>query len=494
MLLSRVLKGAAQERRTTYEPITDLTSLDPRKPGRPFPKQWAAVNCNALRMVNWSGRRASKTGTSILRTAKRNTEQPGRRVLYVHQTALNAQLQFFDPLLELLTRHSIPFTADHGDLLCYWSNGSFLRAMGCDNIGEVKTKVGDGWDEIIIDEMQDYADPVIRLLIDKAAIPTLIDNNGSLLCQGTPPVTKAGFWYELIAKSGFFRLNWNLFDNPYIGHDALGAYKDRGIGPDHPIYKREVLGQIFVDPNAIVFEYESPRNDMPAAKMQVAPWKYVNVDGVEWPEKYRPEPNHPAWRYGMGMDLGFSDNDAIVVLGWRMDDPLRRLYEVWSWQENHLDYMKLAAVFRLAVDRYHPQRICVDTGGHGARKIMESLKAAFSMYTYIMKPASVLDSIALVNDEFRTSRLLVDPDGLIAHDAGLVVWVEGKHNVEISETFHSDIMAALRYAHSCCYHYQAEAPAQPETEEDRHVRQYLEMKAVREDPHNPYRGGNSCYD
>jgi hypothetical protein len=444
-------------------------------------------------MVNWSGRRAAKTGAAVLRTAKLNTERPGRRVLYIHQTALNAQLQFFDPLLELLTRHDIPHTADHGDLLGYWGNGSFLRAMGCDNVGEVKTKLGDRWDEIIVDEMQDYADPVIYLLIDKAAIPTLIDNNGSLICQGTPPVTKAGFWYDLITKSKFHKLNWNLFDNPYIGHEAIEAYEARGIGPNDPIYKREVLGEIFVDPDALVFKHLSPRNDIPA-QPPGALWYYQNPDGVEWRETARPEPNHPAWRYSMGMDLGFSDHDAIVALGWRMDDPERHLYECWSWQENHLDYLKLADVFKIAVEKWQPQKICVDTGGHGARKMMESLKAVFSMFTFVLKPASVLDSIALMNDELRTGRMLVDPNGLIAHDANLVVWKEGKHDVEMSETFHSDIMAAARYAHSCAYHYQASVSSPPESDEERHVRQWLERKAIRDDPHNPYRGGNSSYD
>ena len=108
--------------------------------------------------------------------------------------------------------------------------------------------------------------------------------------------------------------------------------------------------------------------------------------------------------------------------------------------------------------------------------------------------ADLLASIALVNDELRTGRLLVDPNGLIAHDANLVVWKPNKHETEISETFHSDVMAALRYAHSCAYHYQAEAPSAPESDEDRRVRQWLERKAIREDPCNPYRGGNSCYD
>lgn len=493
-MIERALAAAASRRSGSF-PITELTSLDPRKPGRKFPKQWEAVTCQERFMVNWSGRRASKTGTSILRTAKKNSEIPGRRVLYIHQTALNAQLQFFDPLVELLRRHGIAHHADNGSLLIYWTNGSFVRAMGCDNVGEVKTKLGDRWDEIIVDEMQDYADDVLYLLIDKAAIPTLIDNNGSLLCQGTPPVTLAGFWYELITKSSFHRLNWNLFDNPYIGHEAVEAYAKRGIGPGHPIYDREVLGKLVVDPNSIVYCYESPRNDIIAQQFRRDRWVYRGPTGREWPETNRPEPDHPAWRYSMGMDLGFRDHDAIVILGWRMDDAQKRLYECWSWQESHLDYLKLADVFKVAVEKWQPQKICVDTGGHGAVKVMESLRSAFSMYQFERKPASLLDSIALVNDEFRMGRLLVDPNGLIAHDAGLVVWKPGKHEAEVSKTFHSDVTEALRYAHHVAYHYQAEAPKdEGESDEERRIRQYMEMRAIREDPHNPYRGGNSCYD
>jgi len=496
-MLTVALARAEHEKRaraTACMPITALTSLDPRKPGRPFPKQWEAVMCDESRMVNWSGRRASKTGTSILRTAKRNSETPGRRVLYIHQTALNAQLQFFDKLLALLARQGIPFHADHGDLLCYWDNGSFLRCMGCDNLGEVKTKVGDGWDEVIVDECQDYADEVLCTLIDKAITPTLIDNGGSLLCQGTPPITKAGFWYNLITKSGFHKLNWNLFDNPYILHDAVGAYAKRGITPDHPIYRREVLGEIFVDPNEIVFEYQALRNDIGECP-EYERWSYTGQDGeTKFFETRRPEPHHREWRYSMGMDLGFSDHDAIVVLGWRMDDPLRRLYECWSWQERHLDVFKTADVFKAAMDKWQPQQVCVDTGGHGAVKIVESLKGMFGVAKFKVKPSSVLDSIGLVNDEFRTGRLLVDPNGLIANDAALCVWKPNKHGVEMSDTFHSDIMAALRYAHSCVYHYQAEAPPEEETDEERYIRQWEERQAVRNDPYNPYRGGNSSYD
>jgi hypothetical protein len=249
------------------------------------------------------------------------------------------------------------------------------------------------------------------------------------------------------------------------------VYAARGIKTTDPIYRREVLGEICVDPNAMVFCYESPRND-------------VTADGMI-------DPRNPHFRCTMGVDLGFSDNDAIVVLGWLANDKQKRLYECHAWQGNELDYLKLADKFKAAVEKWRPVEICVDTGGHGARKIMESLRALFSVYKFRTKPASVADSIAMMNDDFRTGRFLVKPDGLIAHDASLVVWKPDQHGVEISETFHSDIMAAARYAHSCAYHYLAE-PTQEEaqaeeSDEDRRVREWLRRREIEADPNNPYR-------
>ena len=484
-MLERALARAARERHATSEPITAADS---------FPKQWEYVASSARFKVVKCSRRAGKTEGAVIRTAKLATEQPGRRVLYINLTATNADQQFFRPLVSLLRRKDISFHEDNADLMVYWANGSYVRAMGCDNVGEVKTKLGDRWDEIIISEMQSYGEEVLYDLIDRASLPTLVDRGGGLTCEGTPAVTKAGYWYDLYTKSNFVKFGWTLFDNPFINHDIESVLEARGLKLTDAIVRREYFGEDATDPSALVFKYLSPRNDIPACEPLRDRWVFHGVDGRIWPETVRPEPKHPAWRYAMGMDLGFSDHDAIVVLGWRMDDGARRLYECWSWQENHLDYLKLADVFKAAVEKWQPQRICVDTGGHGARKLMESLKAVFAMYTFVLKPANVLDSIALVNDELRTGRMLVDPNGLIAHDANLVVWKPDKHETEESDAFHSDIMAALRYAHSCAYHYQAKAPAPPETDEDRRVRQWLERKAVREDPHNPYRGGNSSYD
>jgi hypothetical protein len=484
-MLEAALHRTSRSMRTSAIPITERDS---------FPKQWAEVTSKSRFKTKKCSRRAGKTGGSVVETALDCTTKPGWRTLYINLTALNAQLQFFDPLQEFLRKKQIHFTANNSDLLIYFDNGSFVRAMGCDNIGEVKTKLGDKWDRIYVDEMQSYGDVVLKELIERAIMPTLVDRGGSLTCQGTPAVTKAGYWYDLYTKSPFAHYGWTLFDNPFIQHDIQPILDARGLKLTDPIVRREYFGEDVIDPSAIVFKYESPRNDLPTCPAYDRWGIPAFLGDAYFYETMRPEPNHPAWRFAMGLDLGFSDHDAIVVLGWRMDDPHHRLYECWSWQENHLDYLKVADVFKRAVEKWMPQKICVDTGGHGARKIMESLKAVFSMFTFTMKPASVLDSISLVNDELRSGRMLIDPNGILAHDLGLVVWTDGKHEVEMSDAFHSDLAAALRYAHSCAYHYQSEGPPPVETDDDRRIRQWLEARAVREDPSNPYRGGNSSYD
>lgn len=459
--------------------------------GDSFPKQWDYITSTARFKTLKCSRRAGKTSGTVRRVFKQITERPGFRVLYINLTATNAEQQFFKPLLEMLKARGVQHRPDNNDLMIYVGNGSYVRAMGCDNVGEVKTKLGDFWDEIYVDEMQSYSDDVLVDLVDRAALPTLIDHKGSMTCMGTPAVTKAGYWYRLYKTSKWIHFFWTLLDNPHIQStlaDIIEQYDQRGIKPTDIIFRREVGGEDVVDPEAVVFKYESPRNDLPAVMSTTKRWSMLSTDNMRtFTETMRIEPNHPAWRYVVGMDMGFSDHDAIVVLGWRTDDPEHHLYEVFTWQERHLDYLKMADVYKRVVEHYMPVEVCIDTGGHGARKIVESLKAAFGAFKYRLKPASLLDSISLLNDEFRSGRLLVDHDGLVAHDANLVVWKEGKHEVEISESFHSDVMAACRYAHSCAYHYVSEAPAPEETDEDRWTREWRQRQDAINDPYSPYR-------
>ena len=464
----QTVTDAAWMRATSVRPVKPITLTDS------FLQQWAWITTKSRFNCVLCSRRAGKTRGAVRRAAMKLMQ--GKKVFYINATALNAQIQFFEPLKELLDSKDVSYRPDNANLLIRTPNGGLLRCVGCDNIAEVRKKLGDGWDEVFVDEMQDIPEAVLWRLIDKAISPMLIDRSGSLHCMGTPPLTMAGFWYEMWARStptetkdAYTRFGWTLMDNPYIEKDWFAPYRVRGLKEDDPIVLRECKGMVVTDPNLSVFCYSEARNAIVGGEL-------LNF-------------NDPNWRFTIGVDLGFSDSDAIVVLGWRVNDGDRRLYEVYSWQENHLDYVKLAEKYKSVLEQFPPSEVCIDTGGHGARKIMESLKTLFPSYQYRLKPASVPDSIALVNDDLRTGRAKVKPGGLVAHDMGLCVWKEGKVGVEMSDSFHSDVMAAYRYAHSCAYHYLSEAPkaqTQEEEDEERRINAYLRQRQLLKDPMNPY--------
>jgi hypothetical protein len=450
----------------------DITAADS------FPAQWERyVTWEPRFSTTMTSRRGGKSTGAVVRTAKKSRENPGRKTLYINLTAANAYLQFVEPLLDLLKRKRIPHRYDGQLMIVHLNNGSMVMSVGCDDIADVRRKLGFGWDEVIVDEMQDHSDRVLAALIDKSLLPTLADRRGSLRCQGTPPITEAGFWFDLRTKSNFAHhsedpreADWTVSDNPTMASAGEEEYAARGIGPDAPIYQREMLGRICVDPNSMVFCYLKGRNDLPTVPDGYRPpggewWSYTTSRGVKVEEKHIADPRHPAWRNVLGLDLGTNDHDCIVVLGWRTDDPLKRLHERWTWQQNDLDVDELAVVFMAAVEFWTPVAICGDNGGLG-KKVIKTLKARFGDLEIAQKPTDVLMSVRLVNDELRTGRLLVDPEGLIAGDAKKVVWKEGKHGVEISEAFHSDVMPTLRYAQSVALNWTAKEDDPPKTQDE----------------------------
>lgn len=430
--------------RGVSQPVDAVTEEDS------FPAQWRYVASESRWNATVCSRRSGKTAGCVRRAVRVLTTRPRARVLYLTLIRRNARKYFFEPLREYLTKKTIGFTVNEQTLSLRTESSGYVEVGSCYDMGDVEKYRGDQWDLVILDEAQSFRDDLIRTLVDQAILPSLGDRRGVLDILGTPPPGgKIGYLYEVFSSSRFAQYHWTLFDNPHFpAGEAEALCAARGLTPDHAIYRREFLGEFWVDPNSLVYEYQSPRND---------------YDSI-------PEIDSDQWRYSLGIDLGFSDRDAIVVLGWRRDDGQRRIYERESWQKNHLDVDELAEKFTEIYKRWRPQTIVGDTGGHGAVKVLKSLESRLGGISIAAKPASLLDSIGIVNDDLRTGRLLLSPRGPIADDARRVVWREGRRGVEISDSFHSDITEACRYALWGARHFKAKAPPPEPTRNERRDR------------------------
>jgi len=444
---------AARAAAQSWRPIT----FEEDFPG--FDAAWAVCNDETRFQVWDCSRRAAKTGTASRRTVKRSSERKNHRTLYIHRTRNLAKMQFFETgeavgsqanpgVMELLKRHGIEEAKHDGtELWVRLRNGALVQAVGCDDMKAVDSKLGFQWDDVLIDECQDHDDELLRRLVDKTLLPTMIDRGGTLTLMGTPPEVEDGLWWEVSTpgSGATFKIqHWTLLDNPFIDRNKLiEVYAERGlpINFDDPsknsaVVQREIFGIHIIDPESLTYCYQSGPafND----------WPVMGIPGLD----------SDKWRYSIGIDIGGmdpgDDEDAIVVLGWRMDDPTRSIYERESWKDkadSHDFQEKVGEMFK----RWQPMQ--GGCGDAGADKMLAYWKKRFGGLELAKKPSDLDVSQRLLNDEFRSRRLKLNPLGVVAKAAKTCR--KGKHE--------ADAMAACRYAFHGAYNWLAKAPADKNT-------------------------------
>lgn len=463
----------SQRRRASS--VIPFTAENTAPLGKPIPQQWGMICCDDKAIEVDCSRQSGKTCGFVQRVAKNSWERPGYRTLYINHTLGNAKKQFFDPpgsaadlgLLSTLDRHGIACDPNHTEVNVELENGSFVQAIGCDDMGAVKTKLGFFWNEVIIDEVQEYSEDLLDLLIKKTLAPTLIKTRGTLVLGGTPPQVLAGFWYEVlkatIEKGGdadYTRFHWTMLENPVMTRESIEETMSKaGFVVDfehpennHPIVQREIFGLLVADTNSLLYEYEEGRNDIPESGI-------VLLDSNQWV-------------YSLGVDFGgvtlANDKDAIVVFGWRLDDPTHEIVERESY-EGREDSELFCARIESAALRWRPlAAICTDPGG-GGNKAMAVVSKHIKGLELTPKPTSVEYSQRLMNDDLRSGRMKLDPKGCVAAAAKRAQ--KGKHE--------PDAMAAARYSHHAAYHYLSKAKKDPKKDES--YDQYLRRNILERD-------------
>lgn len=390
--------------------------------------------------------------------------RPGFRGHYVTLIRRNCKKLFWQPLLDELASAGWDFEHNDTDLILTLSNGAWLQAMSADDMRDLRSIRGDRSDWFAVDECQEPNDDVLEALVTKVATPMLMDTGGTLDLLGTVPEVEPCFFSDALDSKKWRTFGWDCFANPHMNAEEITRTCDEaGIGPGHPIYEREILGKRVKDPSKLAYEYDPAKNDYDPAK----------VDFTVGP-----------WRHAVGIDIGFQDRDAIVVVAWRRDDPERRLYVRHQWQANHQDVDMLHDVVKEVLSTYRVSIIVGDHGGHGATKVLKTLEARLGVMIQI-KPIDVMVSVGLVNDDLRTGRLLLPMGAELGADLGRVQRTINQHTkrVEINKKgYHSDLSEALRYAHHGARHWAAKPPKPPETRDERRARQDMEYERRMADP------------
>jgi hypothetical protein len=250
------------------------------------------------------------------------------RVLYIARTVGVGMEQLFNEYLKLTEKlGSIVVKEDRSEGMIRHDNGGEFHIKGNNSKSARENLRGGHYDLIIIDEAQ--SQDALPYLIHDICEPMLIDSKGTLVLSGTGPRTAGTYWEEIWTNRDKFkglRMNWNLSQNPFIEdyENVLATImQDKGLTETSPLIQREYLGQICYDTDAMLYRMEEGNI---YSEAELLSW--VNGQPID------------DIRFTAGLDYGYADSDAFVILAWSKSRPEK--FILFEYKKNRTGITELA--------------------------------------------------------------------------------------------------------------------------------------------------------
>jgi hypothetical protein len=449
-----------------------------------FPVQTAFINDKHKLKALLGTRRMAKSYTAGLYLIKTALEKKNTSSVYIGLTRDQAKRIIWNDVFKtILKKYNVPHKLNETELTITLDNGSIIYVLGVDDSESEKDKLlGKKYALAIIDEAASYSID-LDSLIYKVLKPAMSDLGGTICLIGTPDDRKDGIFYELtkdidvsppqrVDRQGWKVYTWSTVDNPYMKAQWDETIRDLKEADPHieeqPWFQQHYLGKWVVDTSNKIYRYTAERNNW-NGKLKDYGWK--------------------PWQYTLGIDLGFNDATALVLLAYHEHDP--HVYVIKSDKWKGLTLTETADKIRQWMGDYPIGYFIVD----GANK--QGVEEIVKHHQLPLQAADKHDKVSFIrimNSDFISGKILVCPstndklidewDRTIWHKK----WLE-KGIYKEDPSFHPDCCDAALYAYRFCYHY-AHSPEQIKRDipieeqwrkqKEQWDRELEEQKAIRE--------------
>lgn len=425
----RVLAEA--KRRTERAEKVDFSALL-------FPQQLAFVTDQSRHVAACCSRRAGKSeaiGHKLVKVALSRgdvllpyitlTKQQGKRILWPVLRRLNA-------------RYGLNIKFNSNELTATFPNGSQIFIVGGSEEAELERLRGPKYPVAVFDEAQAFG-PFLASVIEEIVEPAVMDYDGQIFLTGTPNAACVGTFYE--ATNGFLPEysvhHWTARDNPHLPHFAEWIEKRKQVKrwtDDDPVYRREWLGEWVKDEDSLVYK--------------VRPFNLVQS-----------LPEADDWVYVLGIDLGYVDSTAFVVMAYSVDTA--QAVTVESYKESGLIPSAVAARVSDFEERYSFGRIVADSGGLG-KGYVEEMRQRFGMSIEAAEKRNKAAYIDLLNGDLKSGQLFVveHTNQDLLSEVKLLQWDEDRRQPDPRYEDHlADAwLYAWRYCHQFLHESERNAP------------------------------------
>ena len=376
-----------------------------------FPAQNAFITSPSRRKAVQCTRRAGKSYGAGIYACKEAYETPGVSVVIVGLTRDSVKRIFFKDILKVIDKKfdlEIKFNAS--DLTATLPNGSVIYLLGIDaNPDDMNKLLGQKNKLVIIDEAAFFRQDMAKIVYE-IIMPSLTDYRGTLALISTTSNLTDTLYHKITSdrEPGWELFKWTAYENPHMAEqwdeEIKSLIKHNPAILETPMYKRMYLNEWHVDEDALIYRYNSTRNDHPEALYK------------------------ESWNYVLGIDLGYNDATAFVVCAYSDYDP--NLYVIETYKESGMIVSAVADKIKELSNKYEFQTMIVD---NASKQVVEELKQRYYLPLIAAEKRDKRDFIELLNSDLITGniKLLAEAEDLIVEWKALV-WDErqllkGKH-------------------------------------------------------------------
>lgn len=270
-------------------------------------------------------------------------EHPGCLIPYITQARQTSKDILWPALIDINRQFDLglSFKENTGDITS--PNGSKIILRGAGTRREMEKLRGIKFPLAVVDEAQAFTKHALEYLLEDVISPAQVDygNIAQIYLIGTPNAARAGHFFDLIREEKHPHHHWTLLDNPHLPNPAewLKNKRERmGWDSQHPTYLREYCGEWVRDSEGLVYRVQD----------------FNLVSNV---------PHADDYIWVLGLDLGFNDPTAFVVLCYSMQ--LGKTFVYRSFEKTGLTPSAVAAHCEKLNREFDFARIVADTGGFG---------------------------------------------------------------------------------------------------------------------------------
>lgn len=395
-------------------------------------------------------RRSGKTYGIAFKLLKKAHQFPGCYCLYIVQSRESAKDILWAPLLELNRRLELGLHFRENDGNVFLPNGSKILLKGAGNKREIDKLRGIKYPIAVVDEAQNFTTQHLEYLLNQVIEPSTLDygKDGQVLITGTPNAACAGYFYEATAKGrhGWKTYKWTVRENPHIAADVdqfLEETLRRSNWPaNHPQFLREYHGEWVRDAEGFVYRFKKEINTVSTFDPNLA----------------------SDWDFMLGVDLGYNDPTAFVVLAY--SEELGQAHVVESFKKRDLIPSKVAVEIELLMQRFRFSKIVCDTGGFG-KGYAEELKQKHGMHVVPAKKRDKAAYVEMINSDLASGilKIAADENEELIEEMQLLQWNQQKLEdtgklIEDSRT-ENHLCDGLLYAWRECMHHGDDWEANP---------------------------------